>query len=65
MTRDRTSAPGATDIRFTATGDVFCASGAQVQSVDLLGSDRKLEFEQRAHGLHMQQPAQSVFTCLV
>ena len=32
---------------------------ASVQSVALLGSDAKLQFEQRADGLHVQLPAQA------
>jgi alpha-L-fucosidase len=35
------------------------AGGASVQSLALLGSDAKLQFEQRADGLHVQLPAQA------
>jgi alpha-L-fucosidase len=35
------------------------AGGERVQSVTLLGSDAKLQFDQRSDGLHVRMPAQA------
>jgi alpha-L-fucosidase len=40
-------------------GRAASGDGAKVQSVDLLGSDAKLVFEQREDGLHIQLPEHS------
>jgi alpha-L-fucosidase len=37
-------------------GRTASSDGAKIQSVDLLGSDAKLAFEQREDGLHIQLP---------
>jgi alpha-L-fucosidase len=36
----------------------IAVGGQKIESVDLLGSDTKLQFQQKLDGLHIQLPAQ-------